>query len=114
MSAEADEGDVKLDALFKQQFDKSKPVSGWGKDPGITQQRMKAERAAGRTAKERARSGTGPKRDVQVNTRQTRITKTLLEKLSVKLTGAEAKKVSEADVIEMAIAFFAEHHKVKG
>ncbi|MGE0056309.1 MAG: hypothetical protein AB7S74_19105 [Hyphomicrobium sp.] len=114
MSAEADEGNVKLGALFKQQFDKSRPGGGWGSDPNVTQQRMKLERAAGRTPKERARGGTGPKRDVQVNTRQTKITKTLLEKLSVKLTSTEGKKVSEADVIELAIAFFAEQHKVKG
>ncbi len=113
MTVDADEGDVKLGALFKQQFDKSKPAVGWGSDPQITQQRMRAERAAGRTPKERARGGLGPKRDVAVNTKQTAITKSLLEKLALKLTADEGKKVSEATVIEMAISALAEKHKIK-
>lgn len=71
--------------------------------------RLKAERRAGRTPKERHRGGgKGPLRNVQINVRGTAQTKKLLEHL------AEFMKGSHADVIEAAIEHFAKANKVGG
>jgi hypothetical protein len=72
-----------------------------------TAERIKAERRAGRTPKERNRATKpGLRRDYQINVRGTIVTKELLDKLADHLKG------SQADVIEQAIAALANSYKI--
>lgn len=96
--ADRDEMNIPLTETFKSAFAANPDTKG----------RLKKERQANRTPKERHRGGEGPLRNVQVNVRQTQLTKKLIEGLSKKLD------CSQADVIELAIAFFAAEHKIKG
>lgn len=96
--SERDEADVPLQEVFKAKF-------GSGAN---TAERLKAERRAGRTPKERHRASKGSTRNVQINVRGTAKTKSLLEQI------AELLDVSHADVIESAIEQFAKTHKLGG
>lgn len=71
-----------------------------------TAARLKAERRAGRTPKERSRGGKGLTRSVQINFRATTETQALLKSLADALDG------SVADVIEKAVLAMAKTHKV--
>lgn len=72
-----------------------------------TEARLKAERRAGLTAKQRDRKK--PKgRDVQINVRATREVKELLDALSERLGG------SVADQFERAIVAYAKANGIKG
>lgn len=93
---ERDETDTSFADVFKSKF-------GAGVD---TKARLKAERRAGRTPKERNRGGKGPLRNVQMNFRGTARTKQLVELLAEKLGG------SHADVFEEAIEQLAKAQKV--
>lgn len=68
--------------------------------------RLKAERRAGRTPKERSRGGKGLSRPVQINFRASKDTQALLKALADKL------ECSVADVIEQAALAMAKTHKV--
>jgi len=71
-----------------------------------TEARLKAERRAGRTAKERDRKK--PKgRDVQVNVRATKAVKVLLDTLAERLGG------SVADQFELAILAYAKANGIE-
>lgn len=94
--SEADETDTSFADVFKSKF-------GAGVD---TKARLKAERRAGRTPKERNRGGKGPLRNVQMNFRGTAHTKQLVELL------AERLGVSHADIFELAVEQMAKANKV--
>jgi hypothetical protein len=89
---ESDEG---MD--FEAQFLKDMGTDGFAA-PERTQQRLKAERKAGLTPKQRAKK-TAPKK--QINFRATAETKALIEKLAAHLDA------SVTDVIALAVEAFA-------
>lgn len=90
--SERDETDAAFADVFKTKFGAS--VN--------TKARLKAERRAGRSPKERNRVAKGDLRNVQINIRATQRTKGLLDMLADTLE-KDGRAVSQADVIEMAI-----------
>jgi hypothetical protein len=73
-------------------------------DPGGTQERLKAERRAGLTPKQRGKKSKAKK---QLNTRATDETHNLIEKLTAKLDCAIT------DIIEIAVKRLAEAEGIK-
>ena len=102
--SEVDETDASFADVFKRKF-------GTGVD---TKARLKAERRAGLTPKERHRGGNrGPLRNVQMNFRGTAKTKKLVAALVDKLCEMRGDEVSQADVFEEAIEKLAKAYKVE-
>jgi hypothetical protein len=99
--SEADETDTSFADVFKSKFAVNTPSTKAALDA-----RLKAERRAGRTPKERNRAGKGPLRNVQMNFRGTARTKQLVELLAERLGG------SHADIFELAIEQMAKANKL--
>ena len=104
MSLKKDEASTSILGKFGSHF-------GAGKSEAL-HDKAKRERKASRTAAERKRRVIDrPLRNVQINTRQTEITKKRLIAAAKQMSN-DGPRLSESDIIELAIAEYVKNHGV--